>query len=852
LDGLQVTEEEFNRLRANFINQPLREFGEEYCMPKLRENENKVSWLKIDNSLHRENGPAVLLFYEDDYYEMKRTKIEEWWVDGRRYRPDGLPCIVEYDNNIEGTILSQEWSITNGTNRGLYGRKYNQGNMTDEKFENEDRQEVSREEFEELFGNDWRAGIVEQPSGRNLWNLAQNVIENNEDFQMIEFYDNSGTGRVKSIRWSKEDPELPTQIKFSDDFWPFVQEEEWNVKVDGERDIGIVVISYEPNGSIKNRKCIKDGVPMPMYEWQDIYGNPTLASMKRAPLFSNTISAVRFPLFESNILAYANSMENIDVQDAQEQNETDEETDQVCPREDINYIRQPGPGKDIAKCKTIFTVNRQGGYPDGYPMGNILDKLYRECNFTEDAPIDSSYLNTTVKYLQRKYKITSQIDLTTEEGKEVVSALKIKDSLSQFIPQATTGSTMLKVRYLKQFGIDYGGLSRQFISSIMDKISSVLFDRIEMESEPYNDIVEGMSDAEKKKALIEGSRPRYFITKKNNEDIFKQIGFFDQTLGDRINNIIEELKTNVSTNELFTTLMTELKHFSSHYSSSINLISELEQIQKNIREDINSESNLRDIDAIFELAGRMFAYAAINKIPFNIPLSRLLLKKMLNGNQDVSEEEKLAAYVLDTGKSLSKDINLRFEIDANEEEIKDYLNDLESTLKKSMNEAYNVDNSRLENFIRGFSSVGDILKRRNFTLNELNALICKTEITKEDIEKLLDRVDFQGFEIHPELIPIVKNAILAIPEYAQSITDEDEQYLKSTDYSNLLKWWTGSSVIIDDEDYSVVLVTGGSSRYNFNSHTCFFQMDINISIIQSPDFQIELIREIQNIKYTSA
>lgn len=58
------------------------------------------------------------------------------------------------------------------------------------------------------------------------------------------------------------------------------------------------------------------------------------------------------------------------------------------------------------------------------------------------------------------------------------------------------------------------------------------------------------------------------------------------------------------------------------------------------------------------------------------------------------------------------------------------MTELESTLKESMNETYNVVKSRLENFVKGFSSVGDVLKRRNFTLNELNALIFRTEITK--------------------------------------------------------------------------------------------------------------------------
>lgn len=189
-------------------------------------------------------------------------------------------------------------------------------------------------------------------------------------------------------------------------------------------------------------------------------------------------------------------------------------------------------------------------------------------------------MNATVRYLQRSNKIASRINVKTEEGKEIIAAVEIKDSLSKFNPT-------LEVQYKKQAGIDLGGLSRQFISEIMDTISSVLFDRMEMESEPYNDIIEGMSDEEKKKNLIEASRPRYFITRKNDDEILKQMNLTDISL---------------------------------------------------------------DMNKVFELAGHMFAYAAINKIPFNISLSRILLKKMLSGNKDVSEEEKLAAYVLDTGK----------------------------------------------------------------------------------------------------------------------------------------------------------------------------------------------------------
>jgi len=723
-----------------------------------------VVWRNYRSQLHNLDGPAILSFYRSSGV----LGEEEWFRNDKPYggeRGELNPISISYLEDEFNTVESETYLYNDDVSveseeRGeplryrvtfIYidvdGNELETPKM-DVLDENGDNIDMDR--FLNIYDIYWEENLIStRRRPRNsvpvlrdrvlTWiNPSTRKLNRDGSPAMLEFH---VSGKLYQEKWYadgvlRREGNLPQNVFYRDDDLSSVEIEIWSFPglAGGLILYSQVAVKYNASGEVLEvlYAVVEDlagtARVIPREEWVRLYGTPTLVST--------------VPSQQS-------------VQPA------------ACPREDISYVREPrGEEKEVSKCSTIFKVERDGDYP----LGDILDNLYRECNFLEDPEIDHTYLTTTAKYLQKKFPfpLSTQVRISTVTGDELVDAVKVRDIFSSYIPQGETSSGKIRVTYTDAPGIDYGGLLRQFIDELMGMISTTMFDAMEIDDKPFMEILDTMTDDERRKAFNEASKPRFFISKKTDDEI-----------------------------------------------------SQLTKVPVN------------DIPKAYKLAGSMFAYAVINQVPFRIPLSRILLKKMLNDNQNISDKERLAAYILDTGSNLSRDINLRFDYGGDDMDmVNDYLTDLESGLKESSREAYNVDNARLRNFIDGFKKVGDILRQRNFTINELNAMVTKSEITRGDMEKFVaSKIIFENFGRQTQLINSVKELILNVGDYGQ-----------------LLKWWTGTSAILNKE-YRVKLVEGFD--FNFNAHTCFFRFDVNKDIITAPNFLDEFKDAITNVKLTT-
>lgn len=439
---------------------------------------------------------------------------------------------------------------------------------------------------------------------------------------------------------------------------------------------------------------------------------------------------------------------------------------EACPAEDINSIREPKQMKEVSKCSTIFKVDKP---VDATP---------------EDYP-----MGVILDKLYQDCNFMEHADIDYAYLNTTTKYLQKKLP----IPSLTRVSTLTNNEIKDALPIS--DIFSSFIPQVQDETGKFIV--------TYTD----------SPAVDYGGASRQFIDnimESISFTLFDKLVMEDQPFVDIFDTMSEDDKRKANTEA------SKPRYFISNKSDD-----EISQIMK---------VSTSDIPRVYYLAGNMFAYAAINQIPIKFCLSRILLKKLLNDNQEVSEEERLAAYILDTGKNLSKNINLIFKYGEDADFIKGYLEDLENELKKTSSDAYNVDKQRLNNFIHGFKKVGDILRQRNITINELNAMICKTEITREEMQKFINKVVFEGFT-NKELIEKVKEAILNIE-----------------DYSQLLKWWSGTSAILDKK-YKVQLMR--SEDLFFNAHTCFFTFDVSKEIINSPNFLKEFKTEIKNVKFSA-
>lgn len=452
------------------------------------------------------------------------------------------------------------------------------------------------------------------------------------------------------------------------------------------------------------------------------------------------------------------------------------DTPNLCIQ-NLSNIRNQLPTNGKEDCDAVFTVKDK--LKDRmYSIGAELENLIEECNRVENGDVNSEYILNIVKYLRLNFPLMEDVVIKTKTNHEIADALKFKDRFGMYIKQATSrhgdSSARLDITYSDQPGIDYGGVSRQFISNVMEKISSTLFSEIPLEQDPY------IPSYQRGKNTQLSSKPRNYISNKSDDKI---------------------------------------------------------------RNELNL-SPAQKITDVYEFTGSMFAYAAINQIQFDIPLSRMLLKKMLEGpdtdsnDEIISANEAVSCYILDTGKALDKSLAF-IRDDMSPDMIDTFVMDIEDTLKGEASKTYRV-NKRLLSFLDGFRHVGTALYEAKITVNELNAMLYTEEISRENMMMLLDRVKFDNMTI--DQVRILKNAIIDLPSVNTNISGV---------YNKLLRWWTGIPVIINSEVYKIRGRDGSGINYQFFAHTCFFEFEVNKDFIDKPQFIHNLFEEMSLTRTTN-
>jgi len=408
-----------------------------------------------------------------------------------------------------------------------------------------------------------------------------------------------------------------------------------------------------------------------------------------------------------------------------------------------------------------------------------FDELIRLCDTMEETEVSPSFLSSTVRVLQAAFPLSKRLSITTTTGNEVLACLPYRWDIVSHIPQETTGLGKLKITYRDQPGIDYGGLSRQFFSALYQQIWANLFTEIDLDDDPYFRSQKRYRPGTPSRPTV----PRFTITNRPDSQIRAQLRVPEST----------------------------------------------------------------SVEDLFELAGNLACFAVINGLPFTTPLSRYLLHRMLGGSD--SEQHRMVSYIIDSGKILDLDYSkyMKYAVEAGivdeddnlteEEKDRQVMEHLVETIRENSQPAY--DPRRLEAFLRGFEPVGMVLNSRKITVDELHRLLYQDEISRGDMESLLNRVRFENFT--PEAEQLVREAILNIGDYRQ-----------------LLKWWTGAPYILNEQSYKIqltdvttVLDDGTRVKTDFASHTCFFTFDVDREIIESPGFLKEFRLEIRNERTTA-
>ena len=203
--GEELTEEEFNE-RTN---------PQESTM--TNEGPSRQVWRNRSGELHRREGPAVI-----EFYSTGRKSLEEWWVDGERYRENiNLPDVVRYYNFDDNRIMREEWHQGNDE-LGRYDdlpaviEYYVNGYLKMKEWEVGGVMERNNDEPARIFYSENKAGR----QIRNEWyldNFRGREVPDGEDEAdypgAVELYDDE-ENRVEAEAWFESNGDLRESITY--------------------------------------------------------------------------------------------------------------------------------------------------------------------------------------------------------------------------------------------------------------------------------------------------------------------------------------------------------------------------------------------------------------------------------------------------------------------------------------------------------------------------------------------------------------------------------------------------------------------------------------------------------------
>jgi hypothetical protein len=751
-------------------------------------------WTNEKKQLHRENGPARITYFGNHGW-VRGAKIEEWFINGIPYRENDKPAYVEYHEVAGKPVALEIWYKD-----GVIGREDDKPSFI-EYFPSEPRR---------LKGQTWLANTEKKRENSDLpvsisyydnpgnrvsvraWDKSDKNLT--EYMENARYYDVEGEDRIENEWWKRDSTEdRPQIVKRFDNRENRISEEIWvrNHTTSRTKDRPAKIRYFDTAAhGVSEEEWQYDGKPYRVGDRPTkvvYYQTETGRVVKREEWYKATDSwSNNHILHRATGPAVISYDINGEVLSTQWFIDGKESSEMQCSRE---MLRTEAPISRSGRCRKILRIKGKDSYFDG---------LIQLCDQMEETVVEPRYIADVVSRLKESFKTEKTISISTSSGKEVLSSIPNRWDLVAYIPQVTTGQGKIRVRYTDQPGIDYGGVSRQFISSLYQDIITTLFTKIDLDNETF---------FQNQEMFI--ARPRYAVDTRSDGEIRDRLRLPQSTSIDTVYELAGNLACYAILNEL---------PFSISFSRHI-----LRQMLGAGNSEIqNVVSYILDTGKILEMDyDRYMKYAVEAGIVTDVD------------DQDPEE----------TQPNASKKRKLNEDLERNREEEKDrqVMIHLTETLRDNSRRIFEnpVAVERLEAFLRGFSPVGQVLMYYRVTIDELDKLLYQDRIAREDMEYLLERTAFEDFT--PRAKDLVKNAVLNIGDYRQ-----------------LLKWWSGSPYIIPEQkytikltDYYTVLDDGSRIKTNFNAHTCFFSFDVDKDIVESSGFLTEFMNEIRNVRTTT-
>ena len=239
---------------------------------------------------------------------------------------------------------------------------------------------------------------------------------------------------------------------------------------------------------------------------------------------------------------------------------------------------------------------------------------------------------------------------------------------------------------------------------------------------------------------------------------------------------------------------------------------------------------LDEIPMLYTFIGNLFIHAIINEYSTEIPLSRVLLKAMVEADNGLATNDLLLYYLLET--DVGNVIGQVYEYDLGE-----------AWLYETANSAYGIKNSlvrsRVDAFINGFSIATPFLANAKILPLELYRRVCITNITPEIFTKFIrEDVRFgasseQKRFIIESLTGSVFDTFVAELEFPVPVSSLNDR--KTTFYKLLLKFWGEVNMIKPRVEYRFDEDRTMKRDAAFFPHTCFHQLTFNPIMINATD-----------------
>jgi len=213
----------------------------------------------------------------------------------------------------------------------------------------------------------------------------------------------------------------------------------------------------------------------------------------------------------------------------------------------------------------------------------------------------------------------------------------------------------------------------------------------------------------------------------------------------------------------------------------------------------------------FLTAGRLFAFAAVNELNTDIPLSRFLLhliaNRILTEEEIVITENAILCYILDSNTMLSTFAGFK---------------GFEDEFIETVQETYSYKASYMLPFLEG---VLVLTSERSLSAMEFYKLTYSPEITREQFENFLKNVPVSD----------------TVDQYGLTKDQVRNLLLEVGDYRTTMIYWTGEAGLREPRNYKLTLNPNIDSL--FYSHTCGKEIEFHPDAL-SKDLDIEVIRAI--------